>query len=106
MNIKTKINKAMVKAKRYGYKFNTILLGKEEREEIKYLNDQLEHEEIEIAKNAGSEFNIHIVYVDEDSFFEAVYIVDEEKGKKKDELVYEAVRIVDEEKGKEKDELV
>lgn len=76
MDIKVKINKAIIKAKRQKLEFNTVLLGREEKEELKRLTDSLTPEEIESFENPGEavDYNVKVIYVDEDSFYKAVYI--------------------------------
>ena len=76
MNVQTKINKAIIKAKRQKLEFNTVLLGREEKEELKCLTDSLTPEEIESFENPSEavDYNVKVIYVDEDSFYKAVYI--------------------------------
>ena len=82
MDIKIKINKAMIEAKREGKEFNTLLVGKKEMEAINLMpaaaSDEKEH--INISTNIWS---IDIVKVDEDSFCKAVYVIDREEEEKK-----------------------
>ena len=88
MDIKIKINKAMLEAKREDKEFNTILLGKKEMEAINLMpvDDTVgdpftkgEKEHIDIS----NVWNVTIVKVDEDSFCKAVYIIDRKEEEKK-----------------------
>jgi len=81
MDIKIKINRAMIEAKREDKEFNTLLVGKKEMEEINQMpiDDVGEEEHIDIS----NVWSITIVKVDEDSFCKAVYIINREKEEKK-----------------------
>ncbi len=88
MNIKEKINVAMVEVKREGKEFNAILLGKKEMEEINkfcdYEDDGFDYEDDDLDNS----WSVDLILMDKESFCKAVYIVDRKKEEKKlfDEL--------------------
>jgi hypothetical protein len=81
MNIKEKINKAIVEVRREDKEYNHVLLGKKEYEEAM---DTFKEEDNRFDDNQRNDiWQITLVEVKLDSFCKAVYITDREEEQKK-----------------------
>jgi hypothetical protein len=80
MDIKTKMNRAMLEVKRFGREFNVILLGKKEMEEIENTVFAGINKE-DYYKSKG--WRVKLIGIDQDYFCKAVYITDSDEGQKK-----------------------
>ncbi len=80
-DIAIKINKELVKFRRYGMRCSHILVGRKEYEEICKPGDVDEKfdEKFDEEFEASPGWSVELVNVDEDSYFAGAYVVDEEE---------------------------
>lgn len=81
MDIKNKINKVMIEAKRCGFKFTHLVVGKKEYEEIKNMDTSwMTDEDRKVIKNIpNNEYTLKLIKTEDEECLQLCNMFDKEK---------------------------
>ncbi len=80
-DIKTRINRLMIEAKRYDFKFTHLVVGKKEYEEIENMDTSwVTDEDRDAIKKAGpNEWTLKLIMTDDDEGMQICNVFDKER---------------------------